>query len=194
MQPLGAELLDKLTQIGRVEVYEAGSIIFFEGERAKNFYVLLDGKVRLYKSDEKTSKEYTIHTLIAPTFIAEMPFFMQQNYPASAQTCEKSEILCIGYKTFETYILQDSHICLLLISSLCHKIRILESYIASSAQSLEDRLLDYLASHKENLANLTQRSIAQAINTTPESLSRLLKSLKQQGILQTNKGKISLYT
>lgn len=192
MQGFDRTLLERLTQIGRVSVYEAGSIIFYEGEAAHSLCVLRAGKVRLYKSGELGAMERTIHTLQAPTLLAEMPFFTQGIYPASAEAVEKSEILCISQESFREHILGDSEVCLLFIASLCQKIRILESHIASQDSSLEKRLLHFIESHAQNLPSLTQRAIAKAINTTPESLSRTLKSLKAQHIITTHKGRITL--
>ncbi|TLD94667.1 Crp/Fnr family transcriptional regulator [Helicobacter jaachi] len=188
------ELFQTLSQIGRKRHYSAGQILFFEGQEARYLFLLLKGKVRLYKSKEDIHQttQRTIHTLSAPEFIAEMPFFMQLSYPANAECIEDCEIISISFESFHAHCLQDNQICLLFIASLCQKVRILESHIAQSNQNLQSRLLHYLNTHAHKLATLSQRHIAKELSISPESLSRALKMLKNQGKITTHKGKISL--
>lgn len=185
------KLFSSIEKIGQKRVLKSGEILFFEGMKPTHLFLLLSGKVRLYKVQEQLlGKEYTLHTLAAPQFIAEMPFFMQTAYPANAECVQTCEVISISLQTFQTHCLNDSQICLLFITSLCKKIQILESYIATNNQNLQTRVLNYLQLHKSSLPKLTQRKIAQNLNITPESLSRILKILKANHIITTNKGKI----
>lgn len=187
------KLFSSIEKIGQKRTLESGEILFFEGMMATNLLLLLQGKVRLYKSQENlSSKKHTLHILNAPQFIAEMPFFMQTTYLANAECIQTCEIISISFETFQTQCLQDNQICLLFITSLCKKIQILESHIASYNQSLQVRVLQYLQTNKASLATITQRKIAQSLNITPESLSRTLKILKAKHIITTHKGKIVL--
>lgn len=187
------ELFDIMVQIGNKCTYQNSEILFLQGLKPTHLYLLLSGKVRLYKTKEHISQEqHTLHTLSSPQFIAEMPFFMQSPYPASAECASICEIITISYESFHTHCLGNSEICLLFITSLCKKIQILESHIALQSQNLQEKVLSYLSHNKASLHTLTQRHIAQALNIAPESLSRTLKALKTQGILTTHKGKISL--
>ncbi|TLD82486.1 Crp/Fnr family transcriptional regulator [Helicobacter trogontum] len=187
------ELFNIMEKIGNKRTFQRNEILFFEGSMPTHLFLLISGKVRLYKTKEHVSSEqHTLHTLSGPQFIAEMPFFMQSPYPANAECASTCEIIAISHENFHTQCLNKSEICLLFITSLCKKIKILESHIALQNQNLQERVLSYLSHNKDNLHTLTQRHIAQALNIAPESLSRTLKTLKMQGILTTHKGKIML--
>ncbi len=187
------QLFNTLAKIGHKRYFTCGEILFFEGMMPTHLFLLLHGKVRLYKVKEQlTSNQHTLHTLVAPQFIAEMPFFMQTPYPANAECIQPCEIISISLHTFHTHCLQDNQICTLFITSLCKKIQILESHIATQNKNLQMRVLEYLSSHAKTLSTLTQRQIAQNLNIAPESLSRTLKILKNQGKIATQKGKIML--
>ena len=67
---------------------------------------------------------------------------------------------------------------------------ILENHISKNSQSLKERIKKFVLENKEELQKLTQRQIAQKLNTSPESLSRILKELKNAGFIKTQKGKI----
>lgn len=188
MQDLYSAIINK----GRKMHYAKGEILFFEGEKAQNLLLLTKGKVRIYKIKE-TQNDYnqcTIHILNATQFIAEMPFFMRLPYPANAECMQECEIVSLSFDTFYK-ALNDRQLCLSFITSLCEKICILESHISTQNKNLQDKLLEYLLLHKENLHQLKQKHIAQSLNITPQSLSRTIKALKIQGVINTNKGKIT---
>jgi len=187
------ELFERLKNIGKKRTYQSGEMIFFEVEEANKLFILLSGSARLYKSHPTlATKEHTLHIINAPNFIAEMPFFIGVCYPASAVCNECSEILHIDRNIFLTTCLGDSVFCLEFIGSLCQKIRILESYISQEQKDLQMRCIEFLLSNEYRLHSLTQKTIAQLLNVAPESLSRILKRLKTNGLIKTHKGKIIL--
>lgn len=190
-----------LFPLGYKRFYQKNEILFFEGETPKQLFVLLSGKVKIYKTIEETAKtrgrntkkiikEQILHQIIAPNFIAEMPSFLKQPFPASASCEEECEILEISLATFQKQCMENPTFCFNFIASLCDKIKILESHILQNSLGLKERLIQFLQANEAELANLTQRQIAQRLNTSAESLSRVLKDLKAQGILSTQKGKI----
>ncbi|EAL0952743.1 nitrosative stress-sensitive transcriptional regulator NssR, partial [Campylobacter coli] len=54
------EYLDFLKGIGKIRKFEKNNILFFEGEKALKFFILLKGRVRVYKSTAG-EKEITLH-------------------------------------------------------------------------------------------------------------------------------------
>ncbi|WP_301006356.1 MULTISPECIES: Crp/Fnr family transcriptional regulator [Helicobacter] len=192
-----------LFSLGYKRFYHKEEILFFEGETPKQLFVLLSGKVRVYKTIEqspktrsrnakKIAKEQILHQICAPNFIAEMPIFLNQPFPASAACDEECEILEISLATFQKQCMGNPTFCRELVASLCNKIKMLESHIAQNSLGLKERLMNFLHANETELAHLTQRQIAQKLNTSAESLSRVLRELKSQGVLNTQKGKIIL--
>ena len=180
------DYISKLREIGKIRHYKNGNILFFEGESPCKLMILLKGKVRLNKTFGEAQK--ILHTLNAPCFIAEYPALTAQSYPATAICIGECEILEIELRKFRAHTEQNSAFCFELISSLCQKIGILERYITQNAKNLKENLINYLL---ENSANLpSQRQIAEILGTNPQSLSRILKSLKDLGAIATDKGKI----
>ena len=109
------ELFHIMTQMGNKRTYQNGEILFLQGAMPTHLYLLLSGKVRLYKTKEHiSSNQLTLHTLSSPQFIAEMPFFMQSPCPANAECASICEIITISQESFHTHCLGNSEICLLL--------------------------------------------------------------------------------
>lgn len=183
------EYIEQLRKIGKIRHFKDDNILFFEGEVATKLLLLLKGKVRINKAfGGNKNLQKTLHTLSAVCFVAEYPAFAGELYPASGICVGKCEILEIELEKFKAHSAENSEFCFSLISSLCQKIGILERYITQSENSLTQNLINFLL---ENSANLpSQRKIAEILNTNPQSLSRIIKSLKDIGAISVNKGKI----
>ncbi|TKX28624.1 Crp/Fnr family transcriptional regulator [Campylobacter sp. MIT 12-5580] len=184
-------VLEFFLRIGRKKRYQKGNILFFEGEKAELFFILLSGEVRVYKT-LAAGKELSIHHFTPISFIAEMPAFEGLNYPASA-ICEKeSEVLELDFKQFKALCQEDSKIALMLISSLFKKIQILEKELGTQSLDLRQKFLYFLLENEAKLSSLTQKQVAQKLNSRAESLSRLIKELKNKALIDTHKGKIKI--
>lgn len=183
------EYIEQLRKIGKVRRYKDDNILFFEGEAATKLLLLLKGKVRISKAfGGNKNLQKTLHTLSAVCFVAEYPAFAGERYPASGICVGECEILEIELETFRAHSAENREFCFSLISSLCQKIGILERYITQNTNSLTQNLINFLL---ENSANLpSQRKIAEILNTNPQSLSRIIKSLKDTRAISVNKGKI----
>lgn len=185
-----------LCNMGHKRLFNKNEILFFEGETPQKLFVLLSGKVRIYKSiqpiKDMAPREKTLHYITAPNFLAEMPSLLKKPFPASAVCAQDCEVLEIDLETFEKQCTKNPHFYQQLIASLCQKIRILETLIMESHLSLKDKLMSFLQDNTQSLNILTQREIAKRLNTSPESLSRTIRELKEQGRIETKKGKIIL--
>lgn len=189
---LKSELLELFEKIGTHKSFKKDSILFFEGQKAAEMILLLKGCVRLYKTDS-LGRVINIHFLRATNFIAEMPVFEGLDYPASAVCESDCEVIFIGFESFKKHCLQDERIGLLLMRSLMAKIRYLEKMINENFQyDVRMRLVGFLLQNSANIQQFSQKDIAKMINTTPETLSRMIKKLKDEGLIMTIKGRIQI--
>lgn len=184
------DYLELLSSVGKIKKFQKNSILFYEGEEAKKFFILLKGKIRIYKSTA-SDKEITLHYFNPLNFIAEMPAFKKLNYPANAIFEEDGEILEIDFVNFQNLCSENKEFNFLLISSLFDKIKILEKKLSQNALDLRTRLLKYLWKMKKIRYNFTKQ-IAIDLNVRAQSLSRVLKELKISELIDTKKGKIEI--
>lgn len=173
-------------QIGKVKKHYAGNVLFYQGDMPTHFLVILSGKVGLYKNEAE--KEIFIHYCDEKSLIAEMPTFLNIAYPASA-VCEcDCEIIYVERQLFLDK-LKNMEFCISFILSLCQKIRIIEQSLTQQTQNLTQRLAHFLLQSEMN-APLSQIQIAKKLNTSPQALSRCIKSLKNTNAIRLHKGKI----
>ncbi len=161
-----------------------GNFLFYQGDKAEHFYILLSGEIKIYKTNLKL-KEIVIHRFIeSGTVIAEMPFFQEIEYPATAVVeSEHVSILSFSRQNFRRISEKYPSILYKCIESMGNKVKILDLKVENIAMlSSEERVAKYILENWQEFKNSKKKDIASDLNMTPEHLSRVLNSLKKLGI------------
>lgn len=184
--------LERLKEISIKRYFNKDEILFYKGDKSKYLHFLQKGIVKLYTHDSKDN-EVIIHNLIAPSFIAEIVNYEESFFPANCAFETNAEVMLIDYEIFKKEFLLKPEVSLFFIKSLTKKIKALESFISYniSSNSIE-KIAKFLFEHEDMLRSLKQVKIAQILNITPETFSRKLAKLKQEKIIQNEKGFIKI--
>jgi CRP/FNR family transcriptional regulator len=184
-------------QIGKKEV------LFSDGEEAKGFYVILSGKIKLYKISSE-GKEQILHVVSAPDAFAEAALFLEGSYPAFAEALIDSQLLFFPKRDFIQLIERNPQLSINMIVSLSHFLRRFASLIEElSLKEVSSRIAKYLIdlsmkSAKEGKVpkavelDLSKTQLASKLGTISETLSRTLAKMKNKGIIDVEKNKISI--
>src|SRR5512137_2880135 len=73
------------------QVIPRGQTIFEEGDEGSGFYVVLSGRVKIYKLSPD-GKEQILHILTGGEPFGEVPVFAGEKFPAHAQAMEDSRV------------------------------------------------------------------------------------------------------
>jgi len=181
---LNEEELNDIAKITTIKKLQKDNILFYEGEDADSFYLLLEGQLKLYKTGFK-SQEVVLHYFTRPTMVAEMATLENIKFPAtSIATIDETIIAIINKEKFLQKIKSDSKFSFHLVRSLTKKIKNLE--VAINRNLIFDATTKVCSLVKEN-PNIfkTQKNIqiANLLNMAPETLSRTLAKLKKLQIL-----------
>jgi len=153
---------------------------------ANNIFILIDGSIKIYKSNSKGG-EILMSYFYPTSMFAEMPFFEESRYPASAIADINSEVLVIDGVKFRSYIEKNPNILYRFISSLSKKIKTLEGRIENLAVlSGKEKVSKFIYQNWNDYKNIKKRVIAESLNITPEHLSRILREFKNLGVIDTN--------
>ena len=163
---------------------EKRRILFQEGQEGDSLYILAEGAVQLYKSAED-GREVVLRTLKAGEVFGEVVLFEAGRYPASAVALAPSLLLRLTRLQMEC-LLAGEQFRYDFIAMLMRKQRILaERILQLSTRGVEDRFFDFLAEQYGRRESyrmpLSKKDVAAAIGTIPETLSRLLLQLKEEG-------------
>jgi CRP/FNR family transcriptional regulator len=105
-----------------VKIFNAGDLIFKEGEKGDLMYVLLEGSVDLTKKLERG--DTVLKTVDTPNdFFGEMALLDERPRSATAVAVKKTRVLAVDGPTFESMILANGKFALKIIKVLAARIR-----------------------------------------------------------------------
>jgi CRP-like cAMP-binding protein len=101
--------------------FSTGTVLFREGDRGEEMFILQSGKVKISKKIRGVEK--TLATLEKGEFFGEMAILNDKPRSASAETIEDSDMLVIDRKTFDTLLRSNVEIAIRFIKRLADRLR-----------------------------------------------------------------------
>lgn len=197
---LSKDQLEALRAIGTVKKVEKEQIIFGEGEPARGFYVLLSGKIKVYKAS-MDGKEHILHILGPGEPFGEVPVFIGAAFPASAHALAPSKLLFFPKNNFIDLISKNPSIALGMIGLLCLRLKEFTHQIENLAlKDVAARLSSYLltllrdqqTSSGSIRLTISKGQLAGILGTVPETLSRVLSRLSSAGYIRVQGPEITV--
>ena len=176
-------------------------ILFSEGEEARGFYVILTGRVKLFKISPG-GKELILHVVSAPDAFAEASLFLEGKYPAFAQALSDSQLLFFPGREFIQLIERNPRLSINMIVSLSTFLKRLAVLIEElSLKEVSSRIAKYVMdlstrgvkdgkSLREVELDLSKTQLAMKLGTISETLSRTLSKMKAKRMIDVQKNKI----
>jgi CRP-like cAMP-binding protein len=198
---LKEEELTKIRNIAFSKKVWKREIIFSDGEETKGFYVILSGKIKIYKVSPG-GKEQILHVVSAPDAFAEAALFLEGSYPAFAEALTDSQILFFPKKQFIQLIEKNPQLSINMIVTLSNYLKRFTSLVEElSLKEVSSRIAKYLIdlslklskegrSPKEIELDLSKTQLALKLGTISETLSRTLAKMKTKRIIDVKKNKI----
>ena len=175
----------EIEQIVSFKSVKKGEILFFQGDIATGFYVLLTGRVRIYKASPE-GKEYTLHLINPGQMFAEAAIFQGDRFPANCSALEESTVAFFPKERFVRLIKNSPDISLKMIAGLAKFVREFNRMVEDlSLKEVSARLADFLideARQKDSLKfelDITKSEMAHKLGTIAATLSRNLKKFKE---------------
>jgi len=189
---LKEEILKRLKDKIFIKEYKKDAIVFFEGDRSNYIYVVLEGNVKLYKTTQKNTQVH-INILKAPSLIGEYAAFEHTPFPATCQFTTDGVMGKIPTDFFENELLTQKDIALHVIHSLTAKVALLSTLIhQETVLSSEAKVANIILNRASLFERLKNSEIAEILNLTPETLSRILSKFKKDDIITLKNHKITI--
>jgi CRP/FNR family transcriptional regulator len=162
------------------------SMLFFEGDEGSAVYILVSGGVQLFKRGPD-ARRVVIKMVKPGELFGEVILFERRSYPVSAESSSESLLFSLPRLRF-LQLLKDETFCHDFFANIMGKLRYLADQINYlTTHDVQDRLLLFLreqyGQRSQMQVKLSKKDVALAIATTPETLSRLLNRLKNEGLL-----------
>src|SRR5436305_4553001 len=78
-----------------IKVFPPGQILFSEGDPCKGLYIVVSGRVRIFKTS-LNGREHVLAIEGRGASVAELPVFDGGSYPASASALDQTEALFVS--------------------------------------------------------------------------------------------------
>ncbi len=174
-----------------------GEHIFSEGLDATAFFIVVSGKVKIYKLSPD-GKEYTLHIHGPGDLVAEAAIFDSMVYPASCMALEDTTLVRMSREGFLHLIKEHPELSLKMMSSYSKRLRQFVAKIEElSLKNIKSRLAGYLIGNSivENDVTVchllySKKELSSLLGTIPETLSRALAFLKQKKLIVEKDGAI----
>jgi CRP/FNR family transcriptional regulator len=193
---------DQITAIGKIAVEKRinkGEIIFSEGDEGKGFFIIAEGRVKVFKVSSE-GKEQILHIFGPGQPFGEGPVFTGQRFPANAQAIDKTRALFFPRISFVNLISANPSLALNMLAIMSKKLRQFAVQIENlSLKEMPARLASYLIfladeQKTDNLVTLkiSKGQLASTLGTIPETLSRVFAKLSGQNLISVEGKNITL--
>ncbi|RVU30119.1 Crp/Fnr family transcriptional regulator [Neptunomonas marina] len=192
--------LQSLHHASNVVTLERGETLFHHHDNANHFYLVLEGKIKLYRSSAEGNEKVIEIIQQNHTFAEAVMFLAGKSYPVSAQALVNSQVLAIHsdayLKALEAAPQGATRVMAMMAQKLHSCINEIEIL---SLQNARHRLIRFLLSQLSTAEDNEQRTIvlpvskrliASRLAMQPETLSRLLNELKAQGTIEMHRAEI----
>jgi len=191
--------LDRVYRHSRIVELKDGQLLFSQGEDVVCFYLVLNGKIKLYRVSPD-GQEKIIEIVPSGEVFAEALMFMDQPYyPVSAAALSNTVVVGIEAKDFKAMLWDSVDTCLLLLGDMSFRLRKLVHEIDTlTLHSGTCRVASYLLQHAPDDQecfdlDVAKSVIAARLSVKPETFSRIIKNLREQGIISIDGNKITIH-
>lgn len=183
---------DSLVTAVAEKTLQKGEVLFHRGDPAAHFYYLDVGLIELNLISPTGEKKVLEVVSGGRTFAEAVAFIQERKYPVTAEALEQSVLCQIPIKMYIDILYSDRDASMRLLSDVCRHlhahVREIENLTIQNARSrLAIYLLDHVVETREDEATirleLPRHVIASRLSIQPETLSRLLRNLVDEGVL-----------
>lgn len=201
LQPLEKGDFDALISNSHAKQLTENRFLFEQGAPLTDIYLLISGSIKLLRlapsGDEK------VFEIIRPgqTFAEAVLFSGGARYPVSAVAVLPSVVVGIHAASFLKLLNSSNTLCLNLMAKLSQRLHWMVNEVDRlTLHNATFRLVCYLLSHISEDENdrrdvhlsVPKHVIASRLSITPETLSRSLKELSKQGLINLDGSQIDL--
>lgn len=201
LQPLNSEQFELVVQTARATRLPKSNALFRQGEPLTDIYLLISGGIKLQRlapnGDEKVLE------IIRPgqTFAEGVLFSGGAKYPVTSIAISDSVVVGIQSKNYLSLLRESNELCIALLGKISQRLHGMVNEVDRlTLHSANYRLVSYLLSHIPDDNNdaagfslvAPKHVVASRLSIKPETLSRTLKGLSEQGLIQFKASKIEL--
>jgi len=198
IQNLNEKLDEKISSLGKMQSFKNKEFLFHAEDDAESMFYIQKGEVRVFKIDEH-GREMEVVRLYSGDFFGEAIIFTTAAYPAYAQAVKDSQVLRFSKIDISEAIDKESSIANFFIHLMASKCMTLTKRIESlGLMTIRQRLIHFLLSKCSGEQaclielDIKKSELAKILGTISETLSRNLRDMQKDGLIEVEAGKIHI--
>ena len=195
---ISSELKAKLSELGFEKTFEENEVILRESSYIKAIPIVLNGSIRVMRTEEDGREILLYYIKAGESWIMSfLGGIHDDTSKINAVAEEKTDLLLIPIDKI-SLLVKDFPEWLDYIFKLYHKRfeELLDVVDAIAFKKLDERILDFVKNKAKlsnsNVINLTHEQIANELGSARVVVSRLLKQLESEGVVELGRNKITL--
>jgi CRP-like cAMP-binding protein len=194
--------ISSLSENNSVKKVKDKGQVYLEGDLSKYLYFIVSGKIKLFKTNE-LGKQYITEVHKEGDYFGYLAFFGDGIHRDSATAIEDSEIKRVPKEDFFKLLLSNNDVSINFIKLLTNNYsgaeeKLLKLAYNSARKRVAEALLYISAKYQDSNSEadssfvLLRENISSLSGISPESVSRNLTDFKEEGLIESNKGKIKI--
>ncbi len=195
---LPLQLLDELARLGHARAHAKGTIVVTEGEPALSMYLIHEGQLRVFVSNEE-GREVELNVMGPGDYFGELMLGSQLR-SASVQTLTRVKLTMITRAEFEAALRGKPDLAFHVIQHLIERVRSLsrnvQGLVSMDVYGRVARLFGEMARDEAGLrfvpGPLSQQKIADKVGASRSMINRILQELATGGYIEVGRERILL--
>ncbi len=185
--------LDELAAFCQLKRLDKGAFLFRENDPYHGFYIVRSGVLKIFRSSSE-GKEQVLRLAGPGESLAEAPMGDRRSFPASVQAEKAAEVILVPVDPLRSMMMKNPQLALSVLGSMAGQLRHLVTLIDDlTLKNVEARFALYLIRLSGKVPPdtgakieipVTWQVLASHLGCTGESLSRLLRLLRNRGTLK----------
>ncbi len=187
---LPKEAVELFDSFGTEKHYSKNTTLYHQGEQAVCFYYLKKGNVKVF-FNSIDGMQKTISIVSDGSILGEAAFFDQMPRVSSAQTISPCVITTVTHKQLEDAFFKNPKLAIHLLKVQAQSIRMLSAQVSGMVFTKADcrianqLLQSQILHNNEIIVNLTHEEIGNLVGVSRVTVSKILNSFANKGIIKT---------
>lgn len=207
-ETLGPADLAHVAEVVIQRHFEAGQVIFHEGEASDTCYMVRRGHARALR-EHADGRSIALAHFGPGDIFGELAMFDDERRSATVQTLDEVDALAVAGPDMRRLLVRHPDMAVKLVTSMGRRLRAANERIArQSFQTVQSRVASVLATLVDQARNegtaadsgpdgavlrITQADIAQLAGSSRESASRFLAVLERAGVVSQGRGRLVVH-
>ncbi len=188
-------LIEQLSKIATLKKYVSSDVLFYEKDTQDEIFYLVEGAIKFYKVDRFDS-EIFLYKIISNSIIFDISKFCEEHVIscyANAEFLEDSRVLVFNNIKFRELMQTNHSFMRVVLKESFRMVQQLQCIISRDVVfDGTAKVAHMLVNDLRNFNRLKKHETAYMLHIQPETLSRILKKLTRNGIIEIDKNCVKI--